>query len=235
MNCILSIVFLACSTLLIVESQPIAFDQSGLALYFERINPRFRNHRNRLRPFVNTLSSPITNVRGARSTMEKKAPSDLEPKAECFYSFESFQCVGITGPNSEPTTVQCDVSENFSNTDLASTKKFALSDLRVIKHENNSSNETNSVVKLYLFGQKDNETWFDYRLVNSDSKSINMFSIHGPEEAGASSDKGLSILDKDCWTNLVHFFFSIRVGDEIKVHKTPFVLPVKSIANLQIV
>jgi hypothetical protein len=70
MQFFLTLILFSCATFTNVQSQPIPFDRSGLSFYYELINPRWRNHRSRLRPFTNVLGSPIANIRGARSTKE---------------------------------------------------------------------------------------------------------------------------------------------------------------------
>jgi hypothetical protein len=139
----------------------------------------------------------------------------------------------ITGENSQSTTVQCDAKENFDKTQLSNAHKFSMSDVRIIRYANDGNNNQNETIsKIYLFAEKMNNTWFDYRLVDNETNKINIFSIHSVENS--ITDKGITVLDKECWNRMVHFFMSIRVADEVMVNKTPFVLPVKSIANLQI-
>jgi hypothetical protein len=50
-----------------VECQPLADARANyINFFFEMLNPSWRNHRARLRPFSNQLGSPVINVRGAR-------------------------------------------------------------------------------------------------------------------------------------------------------------------------
>lgn len=108
-----------------------------------------------------------------------------------------------------------------------------MSDVRIIKYSNNiNKNQNETIAKVYLFAEKENNTWFDYRMVDKETNKINIFSIHSAEET--NTDKGITVLDKECWNKMVHFFMSIRIADEVMINKTPFVLPIKSIANLQI-
>jgi hypothetical protein len=235
MNILLCLITLSC--FLMIDGQPIAFDRSGLSFYYELINPRWRNHRTRIRAFTSTLGSPVANIRGARSSyQEYKLPSDSTPKAECFYAFESLNCIGMTGPDIQPTTVKCDASANFNKSSLMNVKKFALSDLRLIKYKRLSSSNETVDAKVYLFGQKENSTnsWTDHRIVEPDTKTMSMFSIHSLLDSTSSSDKGLTVFDPECWLNMVHFFMSIRVADQVNVDKNGLLLPVKSIANLHI-
>lgn len=50
-----------------ISCQPLADSRSNyINFYMEMLNPSFRQHRARLRPFGNQLGSPILNIRGAR-------------------------------------------------------------------------------------------------------------------------------------------------------------------------
>jgi len=92
MNFVLSSLALLACLFACAQSQPIADARSNYYNYFfELLNPSWRQHRARLRPFGNQNGSPIANVRGQRSVdaLEQKLP-----KAECIYSLESLYCIG---------------------------------------------------------------------------------------------------------------------------------------------
>jgi hypothetical protein len=49
------------------ECQPIADSKTGnINFFFEMLNPTFRHHRARIRPYLNQLGSPLVNIRGTR-------------------------------------------------------------------------------------------------------------------------------------------------------------------------
>lgn len=67
MNIVKSILILSIIITVNVYSQPLADSKNGFVNYLiEMINPSFRRHRARLRPFTNQFGSPVVNVRGAR-------------------------------------------------------------------------------------------------------------------------------------------------------------------------
>ena len=74
MNLVLSL--LACvlvvSQIQVDECQPIADSKTNyINFFFEQLNPSWRQHRARIRPFSNSLGTPTINVRGARD-LEKQ-------------------------------------------------------------------------------------------------------------------------------------------------------------------
>lgn len=51
-----------------IDCQPLADSKRGnINFFIEMINPSFRQHRARIRPFVNQSGSPTINIRGTRS------------------------------------------------------------------------------------------------------------------------------------------------------------------------
>ena len=62
-----------------VECQPSADSRSNWYNYFfEMLNPVWRHHRARLRPFANQLGSPVINIRGARSIKTGKTTNYMK-------------------------------------------------------------------------------------------------------------------------------------------------------------
>lgn len=72
MNFILSLASLTVLIALNVECQPLADSRNGYINFFtEMLNPSFRQHRGRLRPFASQIGSPVINVRGARDVSKQ--------------------------------------------------------------------------------------------------------------------------------------------------------------------
>jgi hypothetical protein len=68
MNFLLSSLALLACLFACAQSQPIADARSNYYNYFfELINPSWRQHRARLRPFGNLLDTSLVNIRGRRS------------------------------------------------------------------------------------------------------------------------------------------------------------------------
>lgn len=93
---------------------------------------------------------------------------------------------------------------------------------------------------MYMFGQKENTTeWMNY-IVKDEMKNRNILSVHSKDDR--LNDQGLTVLDKKCWNNMVQFFRSMLVVNEIQVEsqiRTPSQYksvsePVKVIAHLNI-
>lgn len=115
--------------------------------------------------------------------------------------------------------VKCDVQEELNGLNLTDIKQFALSELRIL----NTGDDSTSVVKLYMFPQRENSTeWLDYRV-----KAINgrrewskeertIISLHGDQKM---NDKGLRVINPECWDDMVRFFKTLRVVDTIDVKK----------------
>jgi hypothetical protein len=51
----------------VIDAQVLSDSKSSLAQFFENLNPVWRHHRARLRPFLSSLGSPMVSVRGVRS------------------------------------------------------------------------------------------------------------------------------------------------------------------------
>lgn len=82
MKLIVSLMAFAVMASLQVECQPSADSRSNWYNYFfEMLNPVWRHHRARLRPFANQMGSPVINIRGARSIKTGKFPNFFS----CFY------------------------------------------------------------------------------------------------------------------------------------------------------
>jgi hypothetical protein len=63
--------FVACATVS-VHAQPLADAKSNyINFFFENLNPSWRQHRSRLRPFANQLGSPVINIRGSRDVSKQ--------------------------------------------------------------------------------------------------------------------------------------------------------------------
>jgi hypothetical protein len=72
MKLLLSLMGLLACVAVNVECQPLADSKSNyINFFFEMLNPSWRNHRARLRPFSNVLGSPVINVRGARDLSDQ--------------------------------------------------------------------------------------------------------------------------------------------------------------------
>lgn len=131
--------------------------------------------------------------------------------------------------------VECDARENLRNTGLGDVTRFAISDLRDLK-----TGEEQPITKMYMFGQKENSTeWMSY-IVKDEMKNRNIISVHS--RADGLADQGLTILDAKCWDDMLKFFRSMLVVNQIQVEsqiKTPHDLktvtePVRIIAHLNI-
>ena len=124
--------------------------------------------------------------------------------------------------------VECDAREDMKNTGLGDVTRYALSDLRILKTGSDST-----ITKMYMFGQKENTTqWMNY-LVKDQWKNKNVLSVH---TADSSTDQGLTILDPNCWNNMVQFFKTIQAVNEITVESqlNKIAEPVKVIAYLNV-
>ena len=86
-----------------------------------------------------------------------------------------------------------------------------------------------------MFGQKENTTtWMNY-LVKDQLDNRNVISVHIID---GSHDQGITILDPACWGNMVTFFKSIQVVNEITIDSPSLktlAAPVKVIAYLNVV
>ena len=125
----------------------------------------------------------------------------------------------------------CDAREDFRNTGLGSVTRYALSDLRILKTGTDSS-----ITKMYMFGQRENTTtWMNY-LVKDQLDNRNVLSVHTVD---GSHDQGITVLDSACWNNMVSFFQTIQVVNEITIDSQNPTLktlpaPVKVIAYLNV-
>ena len=71
MNLILSTVILSITITINVNSQPLADSKNGFVNFLvEMINPSFRRHRARIRPFTNQFGSPVINIRSGRGLLK---------------------------------------------------------------------------------------------------------------------------------------------------------------------
>ena len=86
-----------------------------------------------------------------------------------------------------------------------------------------------------MFGQRENTTtWMNY-LVKDQLDNRNVISVHTVD---GSHDQGITILDPACWGNMVTFFKSIQVVNEITIDSPSLktlAAPVKVIAYLNVV
>jgi hypothetical protein len=63
---------IACLSFVSIECQPLADARSNyINFFFEMLNPSWRQHRGRIRPFSNQLGSPMLNIRGARDVSKQ--------------------------------------------------------------------------------------------------------------------------------------------------------------------
>ena len=116
----------------------------------------------------------------------------------------------------------------MKNTGLGDVTRYALSDLRVLKTGSDSS-----ITKMYMFGQIENTTkWMNY-LVKDQFKNRNVLSVHTTD---SSTDQGLTILDPKCWNNMVHFFKTTQVVNDLTVesHLNTLFGPLKVIGYINI-
>lgn len=152
-------------------------------------------------------------------------------KTECLYSFESLYCSNVD-KNGAKQSVECDAQEDFKLTDYAKLNKFSIGALRILKTENEMP-----IAKFYLYGHQNKSQWGDYRLRDMKTNDVNIFSIHLIEDKLA--DKGLSILNRKCWIEMIQLFTSAQGVEEIQIEKSltdnaPITKSVKTIANLNI-
>jgi len=239
MNPFLTFIAVASLVIVNIECQPLNDARFGFIPYLaEQFSPVLRHHRARLRPFTTQFGSPIINVRAGRSIKEQpnqtQTSPDQKPRVECVYAFESLFCAGINKDGNE-VKVECDARENLRNTGLGDVTRFAISDLRDLK-----TGEEQPITKMYMFGQKENSTeWMSY-IVKDEMKNRNIISVHS--RADGLADQGLTILDAKCWDDMLKFFRSMLVVNQIQVEsqiKTPHDLktvtePVRIIAHLNI-
>ena len=138
--------------------------------------------------------------------------------------------------------VKCDVEEQLNGLNLRDITRFALSELRIL----NTGDENTSIVKLYMYPQRENSTeWMDYRVksmeptekwttTGGDDRTI--ISLHGDQKM---SDKGLRVINPECWDDMIRFFKTLKVVDTIEIkketlsHKT-WTDSVKVIANIRL-
>ena len=94
----------------------------------------------------------------------------------------------------------------------------------------------NLCTKMYMFGQRENTTtWMNY-LVRDQLDNRNVLSVHTVD---GSHDQGITVLDSACWNNMVSFFQTIQVVNEITIDSQNPTLktlpaPVKVIAYLNV-
>ncbi len=62
----ISLILMLAISSLEVKSQPVK-DVNGQGRFYELLNPRWRSHRARFRPFSSVWGGPMANIRGARS------------------------------------------------------------------------------------------------------------------------------------------------------------------------
>jgi len=166
-------------------------------------------------------------------TQTKTSP-DQKPTVECVYAFESLFCAGLNKDGVE-MKVECDASENLRNTGLGDVTRFALSDLRILK-----TGEEQPITKMYMFGRKENSTGWMSHIVRDEIKNRNILSVHS--KADGLADQGLTVLDAKCWDNMIQFFKTMQVVNQIQVesqiqttHDLKIVTePVRVIAHLNI-
>lgn len=229
MNPVLSLLAFSAVLLVGIECQPLNDARFGFIPYLaEQFSPSLKHHRARFRPFTTQFGSPILNVRAGRSTKEQEQKQI--PSAECVYAYESLFCAGIN-QNGNEVKVECDAKEDFKNTGLGDVTRYALSDLRILKTGGEST-----ITKMYMFGQKENTTSWMHYVVKDQWKNRNILSVHSND---SSNDQGLHILDPKCWENMILFFKSIQVTNEITVEnptelRRPLSEPVKIIAYLNV-
>lgn len=139
--------------------------------------------------------------------------------------------------NSLETNVKCDAKDELSHIDLKDLKRFALSELRILSN----GQESEPVVKLYMYAQYENSTkWSDCRVnekAASGTGERHILSLHSNNKK--VTDKGISILDHDCWMKMVSFFKSLKNVDHIAVEKESITRKkwqdsVKVIANVRL-
>jgi hypothetical protein len=213
MQMILSLVALVACMSLSVESQVLADVKSNnFNALQELVNPSWRHHRSRLRPFVNVAGSPFVSVRGARSVDNQQPELKKDTKrAECIVTDEIITCFGLF--NKKQEVVSCDVQMNFQNTQLNKVEHFTLSELRIM-----STGEKNApMTKLYMYGQIGETTMVDYRQKDTTTDNRSIFSLHS--KADALSDKGLSVTNPECWSSMIKFFKALENVEKVTVQK----------------
>jgi len=224
-----------------VSAQPIS-DTSGLGHFYELLNPRWRQHRATLRPFVERWGSPVFTIRGTRSVKEFKKPSAENPMAQCSFFAGALYCAGVTGPNSEATMMGCYADADFGQNSTLKLQDFALSDVRVIKQmvRENQESTPEPIVKVFLYPKEEKQTWYnDYvappQKNQNETSKVKMFSIHSKFDKRVT-DLGIKVIGTECWKNMASFFRSLVVKDEIMVKKDQkSILPVNSIGTMQVV
>jgi len=195
-----------------VECQPQADARFNWVPYLaEQFNPTFKHHRARFRPFASQLGSPIINVRGSRSI--ENDTQVTQPAAKCMYAFESLFCTGTTS-NGQVVKVECDAQENFNRVNLkATTKMFALSDLRILKTGENNG----EIVKMYMMAK--NETTQRYASYIARDKATEERLVMSVHTVDQPQDQGITILNPKCWTKMVQMFKELKPTTAITLEK----------------
>lgn len=234
MNFIIGLAVLCVMGALQVECQPEADSRENYFPYFfEMLNPSFRHHRARLRPYASQMGSPIVNIRGTRSVTDEPEEEDENTRAECIYGDDSIYCTGINKLGKE-IKVKCDATLDFQNVDLSEVKQFAVSELRML------STEDDVLTKMYLYPQSlTNGTWMDYRMRDTKTQQRNTFSVHSLVDKKKITDRGVAVMEGKCWNEIIRFFKDMKNVEEIEVNKVSmsnkiYKETVKVIANLSV-
>jgi hypothetical protein len=136
--------------------------------------------------------------------------------------------------------VECDARENFKSTDYAKMNQFSIGNLRILDQQESGTNRM-PIVKLYLYPKVKNSSvtseYLSYRLNDDKTKDVFVFSINYASDK--LDDKGLSILNGECWIKMLRFFASVKNTESILVQKEdakdlPWIKSINTIANLRI-
>ncbi|CAF0904012.1 unnamed protein product [Brachionus calyciflorus] len=202
MNFILSVTLLALSLSVNIECQPLADSKNNFVNFFvEMLNPSFRRHRARLRPFTNQLGSPVINIRGTRD-VEKTLRNVEVSSAECVYSLESLICVGMNKNGSEIHT-ECDANLNLSST-YENYDNFWLTGLKLVNLP------TSIKAKFNLHAQADNKFKLKDNVQFGERTTVEIFSLHLKNDL---KEYGIEVNDSKCWSKMIDFFNSLKEND----------------------
>jgi len=228
---------MALATLAVVSAQPASdFRATSFNSLQELVNPSWRQHRGRLRPFSQLSGTPIYNVRGARSVdnqQDQQEASGSEKRADCIVADEIMTC--FANIKNKQEVVSCDVQEDFADSELVKYDQFTLSELRIM-----TTGKEQNIIKLYMYGRTDAANMVDYRQKDANTANRSIFTLHAKSDE--LTDRGLAILNDKCWESMVAFFKALETtaADKVTVHKEtlghqPWNEQTPVIANLRLI
>ena len=209
-----------------IECQPLADARSNyINFFFEMLNPSFRQHRGRLRPFLNQLGSPVINIRGSRDVSKQlELLDDPEPRPQCIFSANTIVC---SAKNGKAMNYQCDATSDLATTKLAQIKEYAIGTVQIVKQKN----ILQPVFKAYIYGKAEDSTWLDANQTNPQNHKLETYSMHDDNQL--VTDLGIKVTDNTCWMDMVRFLlgFNSKTQD-IVISETNTV--VKTIGSLTV-